>query len=84
MPREILVRKSQDLALLLGRHLFDRADLDDRAVCVRAEDGRYHEVGDLALAIRNREDLEDLYMERGQTLQGSFSAVSKPNFAGKY
>ena len=26
----------------------------------------------------------DLYAESGQTLQGSFSAVSKPNFASKY
>ena len=29
-------------------------------------------------------DLGDLYAENGQTLQGSFSAVSKPNFANKY
>ena len=29
-------------------------------------------------------DLRDLYAESGQTLQGSFSAVSKPNFAIKY
>ena len=29
-------------------------------------------------------DLGDLYAESGQTLQGSFSAVSKPNFASKY
>ena len=28
-------------------------------------------------------DLGDLYAESGQTLQGSFSAVSKPNFASK-
>ena len=28
--------------------------------------------------------LGDLYTESGQTLQGSFSAVSKPNFASKY
>ena len=27
--------------------------------------------------------LGDLYTESGQTLQGSFSAVSKPNFASK-
>ena len=26
----------------------------------------------------------DLYTESGQTLQGSFSAVSKPNFTSKY
>ena len=26
----------------------------------------------------------DLYAESGQTLEGSFSAVSKPNFASKY
>ena len=26
----------------------------------------------------------DLYTENGQTLQGSFSAVSKPQFASKY
>ena len=32
---------------------------------------------------RNR-NLGDLYAESGQTLQGSFSAVSKPNFASKY
>ena len=29
-------------------------------------------------------NLRDLYAETGQTLQGSFSAVSKPNFARKY
>ena len=29
-------------------------------------------------------NLGDLYTESGQTLQGSFSAVSKPNFARKY
>ena len=28
--------------------------------------------------------LGNLYTESGQTLQGSFSAVSKPNFASKY
>ena len=28
--------------------------------------------------------LGDLYAESGQTLQGLFSAVSKPNFASKY
>ena len=32
----------------------------------------------------NRDHLGDLYAESGQTLQGSFSAVSKPNFASKY
>ena len=31
-----------------------------------------------------RQHLGDLYAESGQTLQGSFSAVSKPNFATKY
>ena len=31
-----------------------------------------------------RIDLGDLYAESGQTLQSSFSAVSKPNFASKY
>ena len=36
--------------------------------------------------VRNveEENLGDLYAESGQTLQGSFSAVSKPNFASKY
>ena len=29
-------------------------------------------------------NLGDLYAESGQSLQGSFSAVSKPNFANKY
>ena len=29
-------------------------------------------------------DLGDLYAESGQTLQGSFSTVSKPNFGRKY
>ena len=29
-------------------------------------------------------DLGDLYAESGQTWKGSFSAVSKPNFASKY
>ena len=31
-----------------------------------------------------RVDLGDLYTDSGQTLQGSFSTVSKPNFASKY
>ena len=30
------------------------------------------------------EDLGDLYAESGRTLQSSFTAVSKPNFASKY
>ena len=29
-------------------------------------------------------NLGDLYAESGQTLQGAFSAVSKPNVASKY
>ena len=29
-------------------------------------------------------NLGDLYAESGQTLESSFSAVSKPNFATKY
>ena len=29
-------------------------------------------------------NLGDMYAESGQTSQGSFSAVSKPNFASKY
>ena len=29
-------------------------------------------------------NLGDLYTESGQTLQGSFSAVSKPNFGSRY
>ena len=33
---------------------------------------------------RYRMDLGDLYTESGQTLQGSFSAVSKPKVASKY
>ena len=32
----------------------------------------------------NSTNLGDLYEESGQTLQGSFSAVSQPNFASKY
>ena len=32
---------------------------------------------------REQGHLGDLYAESGQTLQGSFSAVSKPNFASK-
>ena len=34
--------------------------------------------------IRNNDNNNDPYAESGQTLQGSFSAVSKPNFASKY
>ena len=37
-----------------------------------------------AVTSRPRNHLGDLYAESGQTLQGSFSAVSKPNFASKY
>ena len=37
-----------------------------------------------AAALIPVEDLGDLYTESGQTLQGSFSAVSKPIFATKY
>ena len=33
---------------------------------------------------RRSPHLRDLYAESGQTLQGSFSAVSVPNFASKY
>ena len=34
--------------------------------------------------LETRNYLGDLYTESGQTLQGSFLAVSKPNFASKY
>ena len=34
--------------------------------------------------IRSGMNLGDLYAESGQTLQASFSAISKPNFATKY
>ena len=34
--------------------------------------------------ICNNNNNNDLYAESGQTLQGSFSAVSKPNVASKY
>ena len=34
--------------------------------------------------IRNNNNNNDPYAESGQNLQGSFSAVSKPNFASKY
>ena len=36
------------------------------------------------LGDREEADLGDLYAESGQTLQGSFSAVSTPIFASKY
>ena len=36
------------------------------------------------LRVRIASNLGDLYTESGQILQGSFSAVSKPNFAHKY
>ena len=40
-------------------------------------------VADCFMRVQARH-LGDLYAESGQTLQGSFSAVSKPNFASKY
>ena len=42
---------------------------------------KLHRVTDHALPDKN---LGDLYAESGQTLQGSFSAVSTPTFASKY
>ena len=54
-----------------GRVHVDRGYLRD--VRMRAEDA-----GDV------RFHLGDLHAESGQTLQGSFSALSKPNFANKY
>ena len=33
---------------------------------------------------KQKSHLRDLYTENGQTLQGSFSAVSKPTFASEY
>ena len=36
------------------------------------------------LLARAKQNLGDLYAESGQTLQGSFSAVSKPHFASQY
>ena len=38
----------------------------------------------VSLKVEMLADLGDLYTESGQTLQGSFSAVSKQNFASKY
>ena len=42
-------------------------------------EGPYWTSGKMAIL-----NMGDLYAESGQTLQGSFSAVSKPNFASKY
>ena len=38
----------------------------------------------VSLLSQGHPNLGDLYTESGQTLQGSFSAVSKPNFASEY
>ena len=40
--------------------------------------------GEVQGEVELRKDLGDLYAESGQTLRGSFSAVSKQNFASKY
>ena len=47
---------------------------------------RYGLAGRLRRPLNSRfpRHLGDLYAESGQTLQGSFSTVSKPNFASKY
>ena len=46
---------------------------------------RVPEVRDALVAARGLlVHLGDLYTESGQSLQGSFSAVSKPKFASKY
>ena len=47
---------------------------------------RLHGCGVVGLQAQDERlaDLGDLYTESGQTLQGSFSAVSKPDFASKY
>ena len=52
----------------------------------RARGSQYLEARIGALPARQgpQVDLRDLYAESGQTLQGSFSSVSKPNFARKY
>ena len=39
---------------------------------------------DVLLGQLSAEDLGDLYTESGQTLQGSFSSVSKPMIATNY
>ena len=58
--------------------------LDKSARGERKKDGfrgpQQREVGDVLHTIK----LGDLYTESGQTLQGSFSALSSPNFATKY
>ena len=51
----------------------------------RRQEGREEvEVVALLAALLVAADLGDLYAESGQTLQGSFSSISKPNFASKY
>ena len=45
---------------------------------------KYSRTTKFAQMLARSPDLRDLYAESGQTLQGSFSAVSKPNFERKY
>ena len=55
--------------------------IDDEAI---APHSRQCKLQREAILLYGASYLGDLYAESGQTLQGSFSAVSKPKFANKY
>ena len=51
----------------------------------KGDDGKNHDrPGERFCCGADTRNLGDLYAESGQTLQGSLTAVSKPNFATKY
>ena len=73
----------------LGPRRVCTAQKDDRDLSFGPSVLRLHRLGtpqaDVSEGRRTQmEHLGDLYAESGQTLRGSFSAVSKPNFASKY
>ena len=83
---QVLGFPDQELELLGKVHVVTTVLVAGKDVLLQAIDGELvrHLLPLVEEVVFVLEDLGDLYAESGQTLQGSFSAVSKPNFASKY
>ena len=76
-------RRELSNAYLLTKVGFDTAENEPCKVC-RGEAGAAGAAAARRKRAHARVHLGDLYTESGQTLQGSFSSISKPIFASKY
>ena len=88
MRKEITNSMSGDRVSMKNKDVAQREEGDHRrregSGPRSARSKRINNVHNLLFEPDNVGHLGDLYTESGQTLQGSFSAVSKPIFATKY